>query len=303
MEGHIPVLCQSILRFFQGQQGILLDGTFGGGGHSQALLEANPDLSIVALDQDPEAKSRSVALKQRFGDRFTFYGINFSELGTLQLSFTGILFDLGLSSFQLDCAQRGFSFSKAGPLDMRMNPDKGISAQAFLHQASKEELTQAIRDYGEEPQWRSVVEGVLRYRDNEAWNTTTEWVQFLEEKTTLYRSKKPGIHFATRVFQGLRIWVNQELKHLQLGLTAGFQALTSNGLLAVISFHSLEDRMVKKQFNEWCGRSIDRNDARPQQLKVVQAQRVTTKPIRASEEEIASNPRSRSAKLRIIRKL
>ena len=93
------------------------------------------------------------------------------------------------------------------------------------------------------------------------------------------------------------------MKHLQLGLTAGFQALTSNGLLAVISFHSLEDRIVKKQFNEWCGRSIDRNDARPQQLKVVQAQRVTTKPIRASEEEIASNPRSRSAKLRIIRKL
>ena len=303
MQRHIPVLKDEILNLFQGLSGILLDGTFGGGGHTETLLEQNPELKIIGLDIDPEAKHRAEILKEKYFNRFKFVGINFSELDTLQEKFSGILLDLGVSSFQLDDRNRGFSFRQDGPLDMRMNPEKGLSAQAFLKTASKEELIAAIRNAGEEPQWRSVVNAILAHRDTEIWNTTLEFVKFLEDKTTIYRSKKPGIHAATRVFQGLRIVVNQELEHLQIGIKKAFEALTERGILVIITFHSLEDRIVKQHFYKWCGRSLNRYDAQPRQLKIVKAELGSRKPITASQEEIKQNPRSRSAKLRILRKL
>ena len=238
MQGHIPVRKDEILNIFQGLSGTLLDGTFGGGGHTEALLKQNPELNIVGLDVDPEAKQRAEILKEKYPNRFKFVGINFSELDTLRETFSGILLDLGVSSFQLDDGKRGFSFRQDGPLDMRMNPEKGLSAQAFLKTASKETLIAAIRDAGEEPQWRSVVNAILAHRDTEGWNTTLDFVHFLETHTAVNRSKKPGIHAATRVFQGLRIAVNQELEHLQMGIKKAFEALTAQGILAIITFHS-----------------------------------------------------------------
>ena len=303
MQGHIPVLKDEILNIFQDLNGTFLDGTFGGGGHTEALLELNPELNIVGLDVDPEAKQRAEILKENYPNRFKFHGINFSELDTLQKKFSGILLDLGVSSFQLDDGKRGFSFRQDGPLDMRMNPGKGLLAQAFLKTASKEMLVNAIRDAGEEPQWRSVVNAILAHRDTEAWDTTLEFVHFLETHTAVNRSKKPGIHAATRVFQGLRIAVNQELEHLQMGIKKAFEALTAQGILAIITFHSLEDRIVKQHFYEWCGRSLNRFDAQPRQFKTVKAELGSRKPITASKEEIEQNPRSRSAKLRFLRKL
>jgi len=178
MQGHIPVLKDEILNIFQGLNGTFLDGTFGGGGHAEALLELNPELSLVGLDVDPEAKQRAEILKEKYSNRFKFIGVNFSELDTLRENFSGILLDLGVSSFQLDDGKRGFSFRQDGPLDMRMNPEKGLSAQAFLKTASKEMLVNAIRDAGEEPQWRSVVNAILAHRDTEAWDTTFGFVHF-----------------------------------------------------------------------------------------------------------------------------
>lgn len=303
MEGHVPVMRDAVLETFQGLQGPLLDGTFGGGGHSEALLENNPQLSIVALDVDPEAQQRAEVLQKKFPQRFQFHPLNFSELGTLNTTFHGILLDLGVSSFQLDTAERGFSFRQDGPLDMRMNPNVGVSAKEFLVKASKEALIAAIRDYGEEPQWRRVVQAILTYREQVSWETTLEFVNFLAEKTPLPRFKKPGIHFATRVFQGLRIAVNDELRHLAKGLDVGFESLAPQGIFGVITFHSLEDRCVKQHFYRWCGRSLNRYDRQPRQFKTVEAELLSRKPLTPSEVEKERNPRSRSAKYRILKKL
>lgn len=303
MEGHIPVLKEPILNAFKNVHGLLLDGTFGGGGHTQALLEQNSSLNVIGLDVDPEAKTRAETLKSKFPNRLEFYPINFSELEQLHKSFEGILLDLGVSSFQLDSASRGFSFMKEGPLDMRMNPKSGIPANSFLKTATPEEITVAIRDYGEEPQWRSVVQCILKSRASETWETTTEFVTFLLKNTPLAYSKKHGIHPATRVFQGIRIAVNDELNHLHRGLVSAFNALSKGGILAVISFHSLEDRIVKRHFYEWCGRSTNRLDEQPRQLKIISAELLSRRPIIADEEELHINPRARSAKLRILRKL
>jgi S-adenosyl-methyltransferase MraW len=303
MEGHIPVLKKPILEAFRNVSGLLLDGTFGGGGHTEALLEQNSSLNVTGLDVDPEAQVRAESLKQQFPRRFEFYPLNFSELEQLHKTFDGVLLDLGVSSFQLDNADRGFSFIKEGPLDMRMNPNSGIPASHFLKTATSEELTKAIRDYGEEPHWKFVVKSILNARETETWETTTEFVAFLLENTPLMHSKKRGIHPATRVFQGIRIAVNDELNHLEKGLTAAFNALNKAGILAVISFHSLEDRIVKQHFYEWCGRSTNRLDEQPRQLKTISAELLARKPIVATDEEVRVNPRARSAKLRILRKL
>lgn len=303
MEGHIPVLKEEVLQTFGSVSGTLLDGTFGGGGHTQALLEANTDRTIIALDIDPEAQNRAGILQKIFDKRLQFHPINFSQLSQINQSFDGILLDLGVSSYQLDNAERGFSFQKTGPLDMRMNPNAGLSAKDFLKKATLDELTTAFRDYGEEPQWRSVVRAVLQFRDIQTWETTTDFVDFLKKHTFIHRSKKPGIHPATRVFQGLRIAVNDELNHLNQGLQSAFATLKKGGIMAVITFHSLEDRIVKQNFYAWCGRSLSRDDAQPRQLKNIQAELLTRKPKVATEEEIGLNPRARSAKLRSLRKL
>jgi 16S rRNA (cytosine1402-N4)-methyltransferase len=299
---HIPVLKDAVLRCFKDIQGTILDATFGGGGHTTALLEQNEHIYIIGLDTDPDVMLRIQGIQDKFPHRFQFFHCNFSHLKLLRRRFDGILMDLGVSSFQLDQAQRGFSFQHDGPLDMRMNPNEGISAKTFLETGSEQELIKAIRDFGEEPQWRSVVKQILSLRHSTSFETTINLVNFLQQYTSLRRSRKPGIHPVTRVFQGIRVYVNQELDHLRDGLIKAFECLNPNGILAVITFHSLEDRIVKQFFNEKCGKSLHRLDTEPRQFKQSQAFLIFRKPIVADDNEISSNPRSRSAKLRAIRK-
>jgi 16S rRNA (cytosine1402-N4)-methyltransferase len=299
---HIPVLKDAVLHCFKDINGTLLDATFGGGGHATALLKQNKNIRIIGLDTDPDAILRAQDIRDKFLSRFRFIHCNFSYLKLLCREFDGILMDLGVSSFQLEQAQRGFSFQHDGPLDMRMNSNEGMSAKTFLETGSEQELIKAIRDFGEEPQWRSVVKQILSLRHSTSFETTFDLVNFLQKHTSLRRSKKPGIHTATRVFQGIRIYINKELDHLQDGLTRAFECLNPNGILAVITFHSLEDRIVKQFFNEKCGKCLHRTDAEPRQFKQSQASLMFKKPVVADDNEISSNPRSRSAKLRAIQK-
>lgn len=304
-EKHIPVLFEETLSVLAPERGgRFLDCTFGGGGHSRALLErgANAGLILSAMDRDPAAAPRAEKFKNEFGERFHFYGFQFSRLDEVtEAPFDGILMDIGVSSFQLDDEARGFSFRKEAFADMRMDTRSGVSAAEFLENASREALTEAIRDFGEEPQWRRVVDAIIAARGSGQLAKTTDLAALIEAKI----GKRPGtkIHPATRAFQGIRIAVNDELGELKAALPKAFSALKAGGVLAVIAFHSLEDRIVKRFFNEVCGRPVDRFDHRLQDERICRAELITHKTVRPSEQEILFNPRSRSSRLRALKKL
>ncbi|MCC5789911.1 MAG: 16S rRNA (cytosine(1402)-N(4))-methyltransferase RsmH [Opitutales bacterium] len=302
-DGHIPVLAEESLSLLEVHQGgRYLDATFGGGGHTRLLLEASPAARVEALDRDPSARERLKVLEQDFpGDRLGFHGMPFSRLDEVPGTFDGILFDLGVSSFQLDENARGFSFRKEAPLDMRMNPEEGLSAAEWLAQAGEGDLKRAFRDYGEERHWRRLTQMLLSMRPVDRPKTTLALAGLAEE--VLPRPRGPRrIHPATKIFQGLRIAVNRELEEVAEALPKAFAKLNEGGRLVVISFHSLEDRIVKRQFKRFCGQPEHRGDSRPQQDRQVLAENITRKPVRPTAEERQTNPRSRSAILRAIRK-
>jgi 16S rRNA (cytosine1402-N4)-methyltransferase len=228
--------------------------------------------------------------------------MNFVDLEDLEEGpFDGILFDFGVSSFQLDQLDRGFSFRGEAPLDMRMNPEIGKSASEWLSTASRHELIQAIRIYGEEKNWRRVVDGILEARAASPLTTTKVLADLILSCTPARLRFASKIHPATRTFQGIRIAVNQELDVIERGLPAAFEQLKPNGRLCVISFHSLEDRIAKNLFRRLAGRP-EPGDHRPQDMRVKKADLLTRRPAMASDTEIAANSRSRSAKLRALRK-
>lgn len=311
MSGHVSVLLDEVLELLAPQRGgHYLDATFGGGGHSRALLEASADARVTALDCDPQAVLRAADFKREYGERFTFCDMNFAQLDSLEQSgFDGALFDLGVSSFQLDQAERGFSFRAQGITDMRLNPREGISAGDFLLNATEAELVRAVRDYGEEPRWRKVVQAIIaartgRLEDGSPLLASTQG--FADVVRAAAGQGPPGrsrIDPATRTFQGVRIAVNDELGALEAALPAAFQRLAPGGVLAVISFHSLEDRPVKRYFKVLAGRPENRFDHRPQDERTQLAGLITRKPILPSATEQQTNRRSRSAKLRAVRKL
>jgi 16S rRNA (cytosine1402-N4)-methyltransferase len=301
---HVPVLLRQAVALLNATAGgTFLDCTLGGAGHSTAILEAAPQNRLFALDADPAAIPRAAALAERFGDRFHFTSANFAELDTTPgAPFTGILADLGVSSFQLDDATRGFSFREDAPADMRMNPLTGISAAEFLETAGEDELVEAIRDFGEEPRWRNVVRAILAARGTGKLSRTASLAALIAD--AVYRPGPPArLHPATLSFQGLRIAVNAELSALRTMLPKAFDALAPAGIAVIISFHSLEDRIVKRFFNELAGRPVDRRDSRPQDERTASAELLTRHPVVPDAEEAAGNPRARSAKLRAIRKL
>ncbi len=286
----------------------VIDGTLGGGGHARLILEASaPDGRLVGLDRDPQALRRAGERLAAFGDRLILRHANFSavdrvtqELGVAAVD--GILLDLGVSSFQLDEAARGFSFRGDAPLDMRMDPTTGETAADVVNGCSVEELERIFREYGEERWARRIARRIERVRSQTPLTTTLQLAELVRE--TVPGGFVPArIHPATRVFQALRIYVNRELEHLPLGLSRGLDLLKPGGRLVVISFHSLEDRIVKNFFQEEARGCIC-----PPRLPVCTCGHVpriellTRKGIRAGEAETAANPRARSAILRAVRR-
>lgn len=302
--GHLPVMLEEAIRFVKEvKPSIILDCCFGGGGHTRAFLE-NTNAKVIAVDCDPAAIERSVGLKEEFGDRFELHSCNYSEIDQIDVSgFDVIFYDLGISSFHVDEADRGFSFMKDAPLDMRMDTRKGMSAEEFLEKAPNDDLVKAIREYGEEKNWKKIVKALEDARGTGMLSRTVSLARLIESITPArVRRQKKGIHPATKTFQGIRIAVNEELQHLEASLPKAFALLSEKGRMIVISFHSLEDRIVKRQFRKWAGFAIDVNDSTPRQDRDIVASLVTRKPLRPTEGEVSKNPRSRSALMRVLDK-
>ena len=303
--GHQPVLLREVISLLAPRAGgRYLDATFGGGGHTRAILETAPDTSVVALDRDPATQSRAEILRMEFESRFVLIDRDFGRLVELPVDkFDGILFDFGVSSFQLDDAERGFSFRNDAPVDMRMDPRSGVPASLWLETATEEMLVRAVRDYGEENNWRHVVRAIIAARGKGQLTRTASLATLISEAVPPRDRFASKIHPATRAFQGIRIAVNDELGAIERALPAAFARLNAGGVFVVISFHSLEDRIAKQFFRRLCGQSEGFDDHRPQDLREKFAEPLTRRPVTPDDNEIAANPRSRSSKLRAIRKL
>ncbi len=280
---HQPVLAEQVLTGLAPKpHGYYLDATVGGGGHSRLILKTEPTTHLIALDQDPLALTAAQQNLAEFGDRVTFWHGNFAEFVTPNQRFDGVLADLGVSSPQLDCPERGFSFRHPGALDMRMNPTQTLTAADLVNHRSERELADIFYHYGEERLSRRIARRIVEGRP---FQTTTALADAIAASVpSKYRHGR--IHPATRVFQALRIAVNRELDVLEQLIEVAPSWLAPTGRLAIISFHSLEDRLVKHGL---------RNHG---DLKVL-----TKKPIMASSEEVRQNPRARSAKLRLAERI
>lgn len=301
---HKPVLLEETISLLSPcSPGRYLDGTLGGGGHACAILEASsPDGQLWGLDRDIEAiDEASVALKP-FGKRVKLIHGNFCHARELLpgVSFNGILLDLGVSSYQFNTGERGFSCDRTGPLDMRMDTGQGNNAAQILAESDANEIARFLRDYGEEPLSRKIARAIVRAREQNPILTTGELANIVLRAVPRKSERKSLV----RVFQALRIRVNDELAALESALEPLFEMLEPEGFLAVISYHSLEDRLVKKYFNRLANPCTC-----PPDLpfcacnRTPEAQVLTRKPLRPKAEETAANPRSRSARLRAIKKL
>lgn len=290
---HVPVLLAEVLDALAPLRGArILDGTFGAGGYSRAILEAGA--SVIALDRDPTVLPHVERLKAEFPDRFQFAAGTFSELDELAGGpVDGVVLDIGVSSMQLDQAERGFSFMNDGPLDMRMTPE-GVTAADLVNTLDEADLANLLYLYGEERKSRRIAHGIVAARANRLFESTTELARFVERAI----GRKPGdAHPATRSFQALRIAVNGELDQLVEGLFAAERLLSEGGRLAVVTFHSLEDRIVKRFFDPEKGAPTQ-----SRHLPQAKAEPLRWEPVRKAQkpsaDEIARNPRSRSSTIR-----
>lgn len=307
---HLSVLAQEVIEQLAPRPGgIYLDGTLGGGGHSELILEKiGPDGLLIGIDRDQSALAAASERLGRFGSSFKPLQGSFGDLAELLNkeginALDGLLLDLGVSSHQLDTDDRGFSFRLDGPLDMRMDRTCGDSAANLLQECSAQELEQIIKEFGEERWAKKIALRIVQVRQ-EAPITTTLQLADLVAGTIPRRFHEDRIHPATRTFQGLRIAVNQELEQVQQGVNAGIAALKPGGRIAVISFHSLEDRIVKHLFRE-AATGCTCPPRMPYCVcnKKPHLRILTGRPITAGAEETDRNPRARSAKLRVAEKL
>ncbi|MBW8310810.1 MAG: 16S rRNA (cytosine(1402)-N(4))-methyltransferase RsmH [Rhizobium sp.] len=300
---HLPVMYAQVLEGLRVQgNGRYLDGTFGRGGHARGVLDRlGPDGRLLVMDKDPEAIATAHAL---FGAdaRVAVYRGSFADLANWEETapgLDGVLFDLGVSSPQLDVAERGFSFGKDGPLDMRMDPDSGESAANWLARADEREIAEVLWTYGEEKLSRKIARTIVARRDETPLLRTAQLAELIASVVGRGDSK---IHPATRSFQAIRIYINRELEDLERGLDAALARLKPGGRLAVISFHSLEDRIVK-QFIHRHAKAPPGNRRMPVEVAFTPDLLDLGGAMRATPEETASNPRARSAVLRVAEKL
>jgi 16S rRNA (cytosine1402-N4)-methyltransferase len=302
---HIPVLLDEALEALApGVAKRYLDCTFGGGGHTRALLESSSDAEVVSLDCDPDAGIRAEPLAEEYGERFRFCDLSFQRLdeASSEGEFDGVLFDLGISSFQLAEAEKGFSFRLDAPLDMRLNPRVGQSAADFLETATRESLVRAVREYGEERRWNRVVNAILDARGTGQLQRTVTAAEVVS-KAIGAAARKPRMHPATKTFQGIRIAINGELEAIAVALPKAFRALKPGGFLVLIAFHSLEDRIVKRFMRRMAGRPEHRRDSRSIHDRVAYAKLTSTKAVKPTAEEVQRNTRSRSARMRVLQKI
>lgn len=303
---HQSVMPNEVLHWLNPKPGgVYLDGTLGGAGHSRLILEMAEGSRLVGLDRDPAALKAAAEVLAPFGDRVSLHHATFDRAGDVvrQLGFDGLdgmLLDLGVSSHQLDTAERGFSFRQDAPLDMRMNPDEGETAADLVNQAEEDELVRIFFEFGEERFSRRIARAIVRQRQTAPITGTLELAGLVE--AVVPGGRRPTrIHPATRIFQALRIRVNDELGQVTRGLERGLELLKPGGRLVVISFHSLEDRIVKRMF-----RDKARGCICPPKLPVCHCNQtplvklLTRKGVKAGEEEIERNARSRSAVLRAV---
>ncbi|MCP4202138.1 MAG: 16S rRNA (cytosine(1402)-N(4))-methyltransferase RsmH [bacterium] len=309
---HKPVLLREVVTFLQPERGgLFVDCTVGLGGHTEAILEASAQARVLGVDRDPQALGVARRRLERFGPRLRLVQADFADLPDVleQLEeglAAGVLADLGVSSLQLDSAERGFSFRWNGPLDMRMG-NEGPTAADVVNTYSEEELRNILWQHGEERQARRIARALAEERDRKPLETTDDL------KRVVYRAKAGGrsgrrgrregrVDPATRVFQALRIEVNKELSRLETLLDEVIKLVEAEGRLVVISYHSLEDRLVKNSLRRLARGKIDEITGRPHsETRVIEV--LTKKPVRPSVEEIEINPRARSARLRAARRL
>ncbi len=294
---HEPVLLEEALTALAiRSDGLYVDGTFGRGGHSGAILSRlGPQGALIALDRDPAAEQAARAIAD---PRFAFVRADFSSLSRVlgERLADGMLFDLGVSSPQLDDAQRGFSFRRDGPLDMRMDPSRGLSAAEWLAVAEEKQIREVIRDYGEERFAKQIAASIVAARGREPIVRTRQLADLVAKAV---RTREPGQDPATRTFQALRIHVNRELEEVSLMLPQAVAQLASGGRLAVISFHSLEDRIVKRFLVALARPEVPRGLPLRESEMPQPAVRLIGRAIRASDQETRRNPRARSAILRV----
>jgi 16S rRNA (cytosine1402-N4)-methyltransferase len=304
---HVPVLCDRVVAWLAPTgPGLAVDATVGMGGHAAALLEASPGLRLVGLDRDPEAIEHARQRLRPFSDRVRLVNRPFADLDDVLRELrcgppVAVLADLGCSSLQLDSPDRGFSFQNDGPLDMRMSA-AGPTAADLVASASEEELMRILRDFGEERRARRVARAIVGARERSPIRTTDELVRIVERASGPRSERR--IHPATRTFQALRIAVNDELGQLEAFVEPAARCLAEAGRLAVISFHSLEDRIVKRTLRRLEGRCVCPPDlpecaCRPEPVVHI----LTRRPERPSADEVATNPRARSGRLRVAERV
>ncbi len=301
---HRPVLLREVLGLLKPKPGLLIvDGTCGGGGHTEALLQSGAD--VLGLDQDPDAVRHVSERLTHFGRRLIVRQANFrhaasvlDELGISTIG--GVLLDLGVSSRQLENAQRGFSFVRNGPLDMRMDPRTRLTAAKIVNEYGEEELTRLFREFGEEPAARRIASLIVKMRRTAPFRETLPLARAIEKLVGRHGRHHP----ATQVFQALRMEANDELAALEEGLRVLTARLAPGGRIAVITFHSLEDRIVKNFFRDHSQEWLDKPEwPEPKRNPDYDLELVTPKPVEPSDDEQRTNPRSRSAKLRVAEKI
>lgn len=301
---HIPVLLHEVVDALNLRDGgVYVDGTFGRGGYTKKILQSRLSVQVIGIDRDPSAKTMADELLSEYPDRFRFIQGVFSQtrqhLQAINIEkVDGVVLDLGVSSPQLDDAERGFSFQQNGPLDMRMSQD-GISAADIVNTWSETDLANMIYRFGDERKSRKVAKAIVQKRQQKLFETTFELADVV--RSAVPRDRASKIDGATRTFQAIRIAVNGELDELSQFLETAPQLLKEGGRLGIVSFHSLEDGCVKRQFREWCepmhntSRHLPNVNPHPALFNYISRKGITP-----TEEEIQNNPRSRSARLRVI---